>query len=87
MVDLKFPYPCTIAWMGLLTTTACCLVALRLVVPPGQRQGISRRHYLTRVLPTGFFMALTFQMGNTGYLYLTVAFVQMLKVGSHRAAV
>ncbi|EFJ40448.1 hypothetical protein VOLCADRAFT_99715 [Volvox carteri f. nagariensis] len=40
---------------------------------------MTSRYYLTRVLPTGFFMALTFQTGNMGYLYLTVAFVQMLK--------
>ncbi|PNH00470.1 hypothetical protein TSOC_013706 [Tetrabaena socialis] len=98
MVNLKFPYPCTIAWIGLLTTTAASYTAMRLLLPrgPGGSSGgggagaaasaaggssrMSVRYYLTRVLPTGFFMALTFQTGNMGYLYLTVAFVQMLKV-------
>ena len=28
-------------------------------------------------MPTGFMMALTFQTGNSAYLYLTVAFVQV----------
>ncbi|GIL92403.1 hypothetical protein Vretimale_6473 [Volvox reticuliferus] len=113
MVNLKFPYPCTIAWMGLLTTTIASYsairlkpVALRLVgltaAGPSTGAGgvaalsggalssggsggtsmmtaVTPRYYLTRVLPTGFFMALTFQTGNMGYLYLTVAFVQMLK--------
>ncbi|GLI66860.1 hypothetical protein VaNZ11_010847 [Volvox africanus] len=109
MVNLKFPYPCTIAWMGLLTTTIASYSAIRLrpvvlrltgLAPAGPGAGaggvtaipgalfgsggssmipVTPRYYLTRVLPTGFFMALTFQTGNMGYLYLTVAFVQMLK--------
>ncbi|PNW79264.1 hypothetical protein CHLRE_09g408428v5 [Chlamydomonas reinhardtii] len=138
MVNLKFAYPCTIAWMGLATTTLASLTALHAarLLPrhlrmelgfapqPGSSssssssssgssssssgalaglsalsagvgvgsgaggggwgllgvgRGVSGRYYLTRVLPTGFFMALTFTTGNMGYLYLTVAFVQMLK--------
>ena len=141
MVNLKFAYPCTIAWMGLATTTLASLTALHAarLLPrhlrmelgfapqPGSSssssssssgssssssgalaglsalsagvgvgsgaggggwgllgvgRGVSGRYYLTRVLPTGFFMALTFTTGNMGYLYLTVAFVQMLKVGA-----
>ena len=34
----------------------------------------------TRILPVGFFMALTLHFGNVVYLYLTVSFIQMLKV-------
>ncbi|KAG2438216.1 hypothetical protein HYH02_010918 [Chlamydomonas schloesseri] len=129
MVNLKFAYPCTIAWMGLATTTLASLAALHaarllprhvrleLGFAPqhggsssssssssssgalaalaagvggvgggawgvgllGVGRGVSWRYYATRVLPTGFFMALTFTTGNMGYLYLTVAFVQMLK--------
>ncbi len=35
--------------------------------------------YIMRILPVGFFMALTLHFGNTVYLYLTVSFIQMLK--------
>ncbi|KXZ49625.1 hypothetical protein GPECTOR_20g482 [Gonium pectorale] len=168
MVGLHWPYPCTIAWLGLATTTVASFLAMHalallaaltgparasrgagapvggggtgpssVVSPPptpaasrSRRQlnfagaaagggagggfsalaaaappplparlrlwppsllpsgpaaaragfaGISARHYVARVLPTGFFMALTFTTGNMGYLHLTVAFVQMLK--------
>jgi hypothetical protein len=34
------------------------------------------------MLPVGFFMALTLWAGNLVYLYLTVSFIQMLKVSS-----
>ena len=39
------------------------------------------RFWAVRILPVGFFMALTLLFGNIVYLYLTVAFIQMLKVG------
>jgi len=79
MVDVGFKYPTTVAWMGLLTTTTASFITMQLLVPQHQRQHMSLRYYMTRVMPTGFFMALTFFTGNSAYLYLTVAFVQMLK--------
>ena len=36
--------------------------------------------YLTRIMPIGLFMALTLFFGNVVYLYLSVSFIQMLKV-------
>ena len=40
------------------------------------------KFYLGRILPVGFFMALTLLFGNIVYLYLTVSFIQMLKVSA-----
>lgn len=37
-------------------------------------------YYGTRIVPVGLFMALTLYCGNVVYLYLSVAFIQMLKV-------
>lgn len=37
--------------------------------------------YFTKIVPIGLFMALTLHFGNLVYMYLTVAFIQMLKVG------
>lgn len=43
-----------------------------------QAAEISHRHdSYSRIMPTGFMMALTFGCGNSAYLYLTVAFVQV----------
>lgn len=36
--------------------------------------------YFTKLMPIGLFMAATLHFGNLVYLYLTVSFIQMLKV-------
>lgn len=38
------------------------------------------RKYTTYVLPIGVFFSLTLMCGNMAYLYLSVAFIQVLKV-------
>ena len=53
----------------------CCRV-LRWV--PAERT-VDGRMFATRMLPVGFFMALTLVCGNTVYMYLSVSFIQMLK--------
>jgi hypothetical protein len=40
--------------------------------------------YLRAILPIGFFFSLSLICGNKAYLYLSVAFIQMLKVGTQR---
>lgn len=45
------------------------------------RTPMTVRFYVVKILPVGLCMALTLYCGNTAYLYLTVAFIQMLKVG------
>lgn len=43
------------------------------------KKSLSWHFYATKILPVGLFMALTLHFGNLVYLYLTVAFIQMLK--------
>lgn len=40
------------------------------------------RVYLRAILPIGFFFSLSLICGNKAYLYLSVAFIQMLKVSN-----
>jgi len=40
------------------------------------------RVYLRAIVPIGFFFSLSLICGNLTYLYLSVAFIQMLKVGA-----
>lgn len=39
------------------------------------------RVYLRAIVPIGIFFSLSLICGNQAYLYLSVAFIQMLKVG------
>lgn len=55
----------------------CLLQVLGLVEIKHQ---VTWQFYITRIMPIGLFMALTLYMGNVVYLYLTVSFIQMLKV-------
>ena len=41
---------------------------------------ISTQYYLMHIIPIGLPMALSMQFGNTAYLFLTVSFMEMLKV-------
>jgi len=41
------------------------------------------RIYLRAILPIGLFFSLSLICGNLTYLYLSVAFIQMLKVSPH----
>ena len=69
---------------------AWCAAAIHLPFPgalTGQvfkfveaKKTMTWRFYCTKILPVGLFMALTLHFGNLVYLYLTVAFIQMLKV-------
>lgn len=56
---------------------ACALQVFRLVEI---KHHVTWQYYLTRIMPIGLFMALTLYFGNIVYLYLTVSFIQMLKV-------
>lgn len=78
------PYVCcsleaaaaVLAAHGLLLPPAACQV-LKVV---DAKKSMTLNFYCTKILPVGLFMALTLHFGNLVYLYLTVAFIQMLKV-------
>jgi hypothetical protein len=41
---------------------------------------MNRDVYMKAIFPIGFFFSLSLIFGNKAYLYLSVAFIQMLKV-------
>lgn len=54
---------------------ACALLGLRV-------QQVSWRMHLLRIFPVGLLMAVMFYFGNLCYLYISLAYIQMLKTGS-----
>lgn len=96
----KFEYPMFLAGLGMLfsgcASFVCCRVRCLTIPPPyahtcwqlikviEAKKTISWHFYITRILPVGLFMAMTLAFGNLVYLYLGVAFIQMLKVRGTR---
>eukprot|EP00197_Chlamydomonas_leiostraca_P007176 CAMPEP_0202865760 /NCGR_PEP_ID=MMETSP1391-20130828/6339_1 /ASSEMBLY_ACC=CAM_ASM_000867 /TAXON_ID=1034604 /ORGANISM="Chlamydomonas leiostraca, Strain SAG 11-49" /LENGTH=328 /DNA_ID=CAMNT_0049545637 /DNA_START=127 /DNA_END=1113 /DNA_ORIENTATION=+ len=79
MVDLKFKYPMTVAGMGMFASGLLSFVCCRVINVVDAKTPITREYWVQKILPVGFFMGLTLWTGNEVYLYLTVAFIQMLK--------
>lgn len=78
--DLEFKYPMFLSGLGMLVTGAVAHVA----VASGQTvldssKCITRSFWISNILPVGAGTALAFTFGNGAYMYLTVAFIQMLK--------
>ena len=79
-----FPFPMALAGVSMgfsgLASYLTCHVFKFVDLEP--RDDVTPRFLLRRILPVGFFTAATLYLGNLAYLYLTVAFIQMLKATS-----
>ncbi|KAL6750618.1 triose-phosphate transporter family-domain-containing protein [Haematococcus lacustris] len=78
MVDLGFKYPMTVSGMGMASSGILSFICCRAGLVEAKTV-ITFDFWLKKILPVGLFMALTLWTGNVVYLYLTVAFIQMLK--------
>lgn len=74
----KFPFPITLTMihMGFSALVAVILVRVLKVVAPVK---MTFQIYATCVIPISAFFASSLWFGNTAYLHISVAFIQMLK--------
>ena len=76
-----FDFPCTLVLMHMVFCSLCACV-WRLLgwvsVPP--MRGLA--DHLMRFAPIGLCFTASLSLGNAAYLYISVAFVQMLKAGT-----
>ena len=79
MVDLGFKYPMAVSGMGMFMSGILGFIVCRVLRLVECKATITPNFWLVRIMPVGFFMAVTLWTGNEVYLYLTVAFIQMLK--------
>ncbi|URE37917.1 Triose-phosphate Transporter family [Musa troglodytarum] len=79
MYGWPFPISLTIIHMAFCSALAFLLVrVLRLVAPPASPP-MTRRLYLSSVVPIGALYSLSLWFSNSAYIYLSVSFIQMLK--------
>lgn len=74
-----FPYPMTLSGLGMAFSGVAAYASCRVMGWGDPKRVITTKFYLTRILPVGALMAATLLCGNLAYLYLTVAFIQILK--------
>jgi hypothetical protein len=77
--DYGFPYPValTMIHMGFCSVVAALVVRVFKWIPSNNMEV---EVYMRSVVPIGFLYAVVLWLGNTAYLYLSVSFIQMLKV-------
>ena len=75
-----FHYPLTLVIMHMTFVSACA--QLWVWLGWSEAPNVSRKDVVTRFLPIAVFFAASLGLGNAAYLYITVAFVQMLKAAT-----
>lgn len=74
-----FTYPITLSGLGQAFSGLAALLCCRVLNIVAADKPVSWRFFCTRMLPVGLFNAMTLMFGNAVYLFLSVAFIQMLK--------
>jgi hypothetical protein len=74
-----FKYPVSLSGLGQGFSALAAFATCHLLkwVPAEKR--VDSKFFASRMLPVGFFNATTLMFGNAVYMYLSVAFIQMLK--------
>lgn len=77
--EINFPYPLGLTLLHMVFSSVLCFVLTKVLKILKVEEGMTLEVYTTSVIPIGAMFAMTLWLGNTAYLYISVAFAQMLK--------
>lgn len=77
--EINFPYPLGLTLLHMVFSSVLCLLLTKGFKILKIEEGMTLDIYVTSVIPIGAMFAMTLWLGNTAYLYISVAFAQMLK--------
>ncbi|ANM59217.1 nodulin MtN21 /EamA-like transporter family protein [Arabidopsis thaliana] len=77
--EINFPYPLGLTLLHMTFSSVLCFLLTKVFKVMKVEEGMTLEIYVTSVIPIGAMFAMTLWLGNTAYLYITVAFSQMLK--------
>ncbi|KAL4277947.1 hypothetical protein GQ457_03G024960 [Hibiscus cannabinus] len=77
--EINFPYPLGLTLLHMLFSSVLCFLLTKGFKVLKVEEGMTLEIYTTSVVPIGAMFAMTLWLGNTAYLYISVAFAQMLK--------
>mmetsp|Transcript_12123 Transcript_12123/g.16392 ORF Transcript_12123/g.16392 Transcript_12123/m.16392 type:complete len:411 (+) Transcript_12123:105-1337(+) len=75
---IRFRYPMCLSMLGMCMSTFLSR-SLLLLIQKENKEPISMGFYLKNIVPVGVSAAGTLYLGNLSYLYLSVAYIQILK--------
>eukprot|EP00937_MAST-01D_sp_MAST-1D-sp2_P003159 g3159.t1 len=83
LVSLEFKYPVLLSAMGMLSSSVIALILCQLgVAERTNASKVTQLFYMGNIMPIGLLIAITMWSGNAAYMYLSVAYIQMLKASS-----
>lgn len=77
--EINFPYPLGLTLLHMVFSSVLCFVLTKVFKVMRVEEGMTLEIYTASVIPIGATFAMTLWLGNTAYLYISVAFAQMLK--------
>lgn len=77
--EINFPYPLGLTLLHMVFSSVLCFTLTKVLKILKVEEGMTAEIYVTSVVPIGAMFAMTLWLGNTAYLYISVAFAQMLK--------
>ncbi|KAF5728091.1 sugar phosphate/phosphate translocator [Tripterygium wilfordii] len=77
--EINFPYPLGLTLLHMVFSSVLCFTLTKVLKIMKVEEGMTLEIYSTSVVPIGAMFAMTLWLGNTAYLYISVAFAQMLK--------
>ncbi|VVA97620.1 unnamed protein product [Arabis nemorensis] len=77
--EINFPYPLGLTLLHMIFSSVLCFLLTKVLKIVKVEEGMTLEIYVTSVIPIGAMFAMTLWLGNTAYLYISVAFAQMLK--------
>ncbi|GLJ53747.1 hypothetical protein SUGI_1146930 [Cryptomeria japonica] len=77
--EIGFPYPLGLTLLHMVFSSILCFIVVKVLKIVKLQDGMTPEIYIRSVFPIGAMFAMTLWLGNTAYLYISVAFAQMLK--------
>ncbi|KAI3457567.1 hypothetical protein Pfo_014230 [Paulownia fortunei] len=77
--EINFPYPLGLTLLHMVFSSVLCFMLTKVLKIMKVEEGMTLDIYISSVIPIGAMFAMTLWLGNTAYLYISVAFAQMLK--------
>ncbi|KAL5716150.1 hypothetical protein ACHQM5_017879 [Ranunculus cassubicifolius] len=77
--QINFPYPLGLTLLHMIFSSVLCFLLIKVFKVMKVEEGMTTDIYFSSVVPIGAMFAMTLWLGNTAYMYISVAFAQMLK--------